>query len=351
MLQAREVAEALALGFARAQPAWELEVVPIADGGPGTLDAVLCARRGDLRVARVEDPLGRPVEARWALLDDGTAVVEMAEASGAWRLRPEERDPLRASTFGTGQLIRAALDAGVQRIFVGAGGSATNDGGAGALEALGARLFDERDQPLPRSGGALQKLARIDLERLPRAAVQVLTDVRNPLLGPQGATRIFGPQKGATTAEVQEQLEAGLARFADVLQAATGRDLRANEGAGAAGGLAFGLAAGLGAQLCSGFEVLAELLGLQERVATAALIVTGEGRLDAQTGFGKGPARLAAMARARRRRVVCFCGVAVGDARAIYDDVIEVAPTAPPPTRAAAAERLTSAAERWARAQ
>lgn len=354
VLTAHQVASALAAGLALGKPAWALDVVPLADGGPGTMDAILSAQSGEVRTATVEDPLGRPIQARWALLADGTAIVEMAEASGLWRLGREERDAAAASTYGAGQLIRAALEEGAHAVFVAAGGSATNDGGAGALQALGAQLIDGRGREVPRGGAALATVAHLDLSRLDarcgEVPIRVLTDVRNVLLGPQGATAVFAGQKGAD-AQTLATLEAALAHFAQLVTNESGRDLRSAEGSGAAGGFAFGLAALLGAQLGSGFDALAQLLQLDARVQAAGLVITGEGRLDAQTGFGKGPARLAQLARAHGTRVVCFCGVAHAGAMGAFDDVVQIAPAAPPATADHAMRLLTSAAQRWARTQ
>lgn len=297
-LSAGEAAQALAAGVRQALPSAAVEVVPMADGGPGTVAAVAAARGGALQYSQVEDPLGRPVEAQWAVLAGGTAVIEMAQAAGLWRLRPEERDPRLASTYGVGQLLKAALAARCQRLIVGLGGSATNDGGAGMAQALGARFLDERGQPLRRGGADLIRLQRIDVsgldQRLAQCAVIAAADVLNPLCGPEGASLVYAPQKGAT-ASVAEELEAALRRYGEVIE----RNLGVSDavGAGAAGGLGAGLMAFLRAQLRPGFEVVAELVGLEERLRAADLVLTGEGRLDAQTAYGKtvaGVARLAA---------------------------------------------------------
>jgi glycerate 2-kinase len=352
-LSGREAAEAIARGLRAAHPNWELDLVPLADGGPGTLEALLTARGGERRTLRVEDPLGRPVDAAFGILADGeaSAVVEMAEASGLWRLARDELDPERASTFGTGQLMRAALDAGCRSILVGAGGSATNDGGAGAVEALGAKLLDDSGEPLPRGGAALARLARVDVSALHpalrEADVRVATDVRNPLLGPSGATRVFGPQKGAD-ARTLETLEAALTRFAQIVARTTGRDLSAQEGAGAAGGLAFGLLAIAGARIAGGFDEVSEALELPRRIRSADVVITGEGRLDGQTPLGKGPGAVASEARRLGKRAVCFAG-AVIDGRKLFDQVIQVSPSGErPPSPAHAAALLESSAREWA---
>lgn len=345
-LTAREAAEAMASGIRAARPDWVLDLAPIADGGPGTLDVLVAARGGEIRTEEVEDPLGRTVRARWAMLPGGVALVEMAEASGLWRLGPDERRAELTSTFGTGQLVRAALDGGCRALWLCAGGSATNDAGAGALEALGARLQGVRS----RGGAALTAATAVDLTgmdpRLRSVRVRVLTDVRSPLLGPHGATFMFGPQKGADEAAV-DALEAALAHFAPLLERASGRACAALPGAGAAGGLAFALACAAGAEIASGFEVVAEAIDLEPRILRAELVLTGEGRLDAQTGFGKGPSGVADTARRFSKRVICFAG-SVGDPEAAraFDGVVTVSPQGAPP--ADAFRVLERAARAWA---
>jgi glycerate kinase len=351
-LSGHQAAEAIARGVRAARPTWTLDAAPLADGGPGTMDALLAARGGERHTAVVEDPLGRPVNATFAiLLPDRTGVVEMAQASGLWRLTPEERDPYRASSYGTGQLIRAAMEAGCRTVIVGAGGSATNDGGAGTVEALGVRLLDGAGEPIPRGGAALAHLERIELDRLHPALreteLRVATDVRNPLLGPTGATSIFGPQKGADTPAL-EALERALARFAQLVAETTGRDVSAEEGVGAAGGLAFGLMALAGARIAGGFDEVSRALDLPRRLASADVVITGEGRLDAQTPFGKGPGAVAREARRLGKHVVCFAGTVIGG-RELFDEAIQVSPGGErPPARDAAAALLESSARAWA---
>ena len=345
-----EAAKAIARGLSAAHPEWEVHEVALADGGPGTLDALVRARGGVRHRLRVEDPLGRRVEAEWASLPDGTAVVEMAQASGLSLLRVDERDPLRGSTFGTGELIRAALDAGHPDLLIGAGGSATNDGGAGALEALGYGFLDSKGRPLGRGGGALSRLARIDSSgrhpALGRAQLRIATDVRNPLLGPTGATAVFSEQKGATV-EAKEWLESALDHFARVVSTIAGRDLSQMAGGGAAGGLAFGLAALAGGRIVGGFAEVSEALQLPEQISRADLVITGEGRLDAQTGYGKGPAAVAAEARRMGRRAVCFAG-RVEAGRELFDEVVEVSRERVPTSKEEAASLLEASARTWA---
>ena len=301
-LSAPEVAQALARGWAQVFPDAELLLRPMADGGEGTVDAVLAAGGGERRELTVQGSLGAPVRAHWGLLPDGTAVLEMAAASGLHLVPRAGRDPSRASSHGTGELLRAALDAGARRIVLGLGGSATNDGGAGLLQALGARLLDAHGAPLPPGGAALAQLARLELAdldpRLLQVAVEVAADVDNPLCGPQGASAVFGPQKGASPAQVAA-LDAALAHFARIAASALGVDHSGEPGVGAAGGLGFAARAFLGARMRPGLEWVAELGGLAEALQGAELVLTGEGRLDAQSLHGKTPvgvARLAAQA-------------------------------------------------------
>lgn len=310
-LSAQQAAEAMAEGARRACPAAQVAAIPLADGGPGTVQAMARAGGGRILAATVRDPLLRPVEAEWVLLPDGTAVIEMAAAAGLWRLQPGERDPRIASTYGVGELIRAALDHRCRRIIVGLGGSATNDGGAGMAQALGARLLDASGRDLPPGGAALARLERIDLSRFdPRARgcpVTAAADVSNPLCGSQGASLVYGPQKGASP-EAARELDAALRRYAQVLERDLGVRVIDAPGAGAAGGLGAGLIAFLGAQVRPGLPVVAEALGLRERLRGADLLLTGEGRLDAQTTYGKTVAGVAGIAREEGVPVVAVVG-------------------------------------------
>lgn len=289
-----QVARAIAEGWALARPEDTLILCPLADGGEGTLESIAAAGGWTWQTAQVRDPLERPITARWLRSADGRhAVIEMAEASGLSRLRSDERDAARATSLGTGDLIRAALDAGVTEITLGIGGSATTDGGAGLLSALGGRV--SRDDAVADLGGLDHRLATVRL--------QVACDVSNPLLGPSGAAAVYGPQKGATPALV-ESLDARLATFADALDAATGRAERDTPGAGAAGGVGYALlsiADRLRAfALRPGVDLVMEAADFEGRIDRADLVITGEGRIDAQTGFGKtalGVARRAAAAR------------------------------------------------------
>ena len=322
-LTAGGAAAAMARGAQAAAPHARVVQLPRADGGEGTAAAMAAASGGALRAAWVEGPLGAPVEAAYALLGDGvTAVVEMATASGLWLLRREQYDAPRASTYGTGQLIRAALDAGCRHLIVGVGGSATVDGGAGMAEALGVRLLDHAGQPIGRGGGGLAALHRVDLSgrdpRLDAVEVTVACDVTNPLIGPGGAAAVFGPQKGASPEQV-DLLERNLSHLADVLRRDLGVRVADLPGAGAAGGLAAGLIAFLGARVASGFETVAAAVGLAERLDGCDLVLTGEGRVDGQTLSGKVIAGVARAAASQGVPVVVLAGGVLPDAYALHE--------------------------------
>ena len=315
-LSAAGVAQAIAAGLAQVWPDAHLVQCPVADGGEGTVDAVLAACNGELRRQTVRGPLGGTVEARWGwLADSHTAIIEMAEASGLQLVAPGQRDACSSTTYGTGELIRAALDAGAQRIILAIGGSATNDGGAGAMQALGVQLLDGESQPLPPGGLALARLSRISLEtldpRLAQVRFEIAADVNNPLCGPHGASAIFGPQKGASPEQVA-QLDAALGHFADHCAQVLPNDVRDQPGSGAAGGLGFAAKAFLGAQFRPGVEVVAELVGLDEAVRGADLVITGEGRFDAQTLRGKTPFGVARIAQRHGVPVIVIAGT-LGD--------------------------------------
>ncbi|MDX3526224.1 glycerate kinase [Streptomyces sp. ID05-39B] len=310
-LTAVEVAERVTAGLRRALPEVEVEALPVADGGDGTVAAAVAAGF-ERREVRVAGPLGQEVTAAFALRGD-TAVVEMAEASGLQRLPAGVFAPLTASTYGSGELLQAALDAGVRTIVFGVGGSATTDGGAGMLTALGARFLDADGEPVGPGGGGLAGLATADLSgldaRLTSVELVLASDVDNPLTGPKGAPAVYGPQKGASPDDVAA-LDAALAHFAKVLQTSVGP--RAAEyaeapGAGAAGGIGYG-ALLLGARFRAGIEVMLDVLGFAHALERAELVITGEGSLDEQTLHGKAPAGVAAAARAAGKEVVAVCG-------------------------------------------
>ncbi len=346
-LSAANVAEALARGVLAAAPDATVDLCPMADGGEGTCDAMVAATGGSFLYADVFDPLGKPIRARLGLLgetsqpalpgelgvsaarsrvgagngDARTAVIEMAAASGLALVPPDLRDPLRTTTFGTGLLMLAALDAGVREVIVALGGSATVDGGSGCAQALGAVFGDGDGVPLVcgLSGGGLADLHEIDLSQLdPRLAdvrIRAACDVMNPLLGEHGAAAVYAPQKGATPDAVQ-MLEANLARFAEVIGESLGRAVTDLPGAGAAGGMGAGLAGLLGASLERGGELVAETVGLARRLHGADLCITGEGCLDASTRYGKTPMTVADFARIASVPCVCIPGRATPDAPA-----------------------------------
>ena len=299
-LTALEAAEAMARGLSRVDPCAEIDRVPMADGGEGTVAALVAATGGSYRTVTVTGPLGELVAASFGLLGDGrTAVLEMASASGLWLVPPTLRDPLRATTRGTGQLLLAALEAGARRVIVGIGGSATNDGGAGLGQALGFRLLDTHGRELEPGGGELDRLARIErtdqVAVLGSATIAVACDVSNPLCGPRGASAVYGPQKGATP-EMVARLDRNLGHFADIVARDLDVAVRDIPGSGAAGGLGGGLVAFAGGRLEGGVNLVIEAVNLRERLHAADLCLTGEGALDGQSAFGKtavGVARLA----------------------------------------------------------
>ncbi len=315
-------------------PDAETILVPMADGGEGTVEALTYGTHGQIVATEVTGPLGEKVTAKWGILGDKvSAVVEMASASGITLIPVERLNPLVATTYGTGELIRAALQAGCRRLIIGIGGSATNDGGAGMAQALGARLLDEKGEELPWGGAALAELSRIDVSgldrRLAECEVTVASDVTNPLCGEQGASRVYGPQKGATEAMCQ-QLDESLANYAGVVKRDLGIDVIDIPGAGAAGGLGAGLIAFLGAKLISGVEIVSEVMGLTNYLREASLVFTGEGRIDTQTLFGKTVAGVAAKAKTFRIPVVAIAGEIAGDYKELYqhgiDAVLSIAP-------------------------
>ena len=311
-LPAAAAAHAIACGLRRLKAEIELVECPLADGGEGSLEALLAATGAERRTATVQNALGRTTHAAWGWqAERRTAFVELAEASGIQALAPAERTALHSTTHGVGELIRAALDAGAERLLLTLGGSATNDGGAGMLMALGARLHDAAGRELPPGGAALEHLAELDLSGLdPRLAdlhVEAAVDVDNPLLGERGASAVFGPQKGATPDDVA-RLDAALARFADVAAGALGEEHRDLPGAGAAGGMGFAARAFLGAELRPGIELVMEQVGFSGLLADADLVITGEGQLDGQSLAGKTPVGVARAAQARGVPVVVLAG-------------------------------------------
>jgi glycerate 2-kinase len=356
-LGAPAAAGAIAEGVRRAVPGAEVLEIPVADGGEGTVEALVAARDGESLNVTVEGPLGDLVDATFGLIDAGqTAVVELAASSGLTLVAPERRDPRLASTYGFGQVLEAARNQGVQRIIAGIGGSATNDGGAGMAQALGFRLLDADGKDLGRGGAALARLDRIDASGADPGwqdiEVEVAVDVTNPLTGPEGATAVYGPQKGATP-ELVEELEAALDRFAEVI----GREVADRPGAGAAGGAGAGLMYFLGARLTRGAPLVVEAAGLDEALRGAWAVLTGEGRVDVQSTYGKGPVEVARRARAMGVRAFLLAGTTGDGWEAVLDEGVTVVETLSAPGQeltvsemeSRAAELLSLAAERACR--
>ncbi|ELY3084791.1 glycerate kinase [Klebsiella aerogenes] len=321
-LSALDVATAIETGFREIYPHAEYVKVPVADGGEGTVEAMVAATQGHIVQVSVTGPLGEPVEAFYGLSGDmRCAYIEMAAASGLESVPPTRRNPLLTTSWGTGELIRHALDAGVSQIIIGIGGSATNDGGAGMAQALGAKLLTAGQQQIAPGGGALETLARIDLSELdPRLAdcrIDVACDVTNPLTGPQGASAVFGPQKGATAAMI-ERLDHGLQHFAQTIARDLDIDVLSLEGGGAAGGMGAALYAFCGANLRPGIEIVTDALGLAELVADADLVITGEGRIDSQTIHGKVPVGVAKVAKRFNVPVIGIAGSLTADVGVVH---------------------------------
>ena len=328
-LDAREVAKNIEAALRDVWPDAIVETMPMADGGEGTADVIGSARDGIGVKCAAHDALGREIEAQYIWIGDrATAVMEMSAAAGMWRIAPRDRDLLRADTFGVGDMIKDAVGRGANEILIGLGGSATNDGGFGMARALGFHFgANEHEIEAPADLSQLERI-KPPVQRL-TARIIAAVDVRNPLLGPRGATRTFGPQKGGAPEQL-EMLESGLERLANVVARDLGHDFRDTPGAGAAGGLGFGLMSFCGAQIRSGFDVVAEFIGLREAIAKADVVITGEGRLDEQSLEGKAPAGVARLAREARKRVFAIVGSA-SDAPAVHALFDGVAILARPP--------------------
>jgi glycerate 2-kinase len=325
-LSGREVAENIALGLRDVLHDAKIDIAPMADGGEGTAEVICDALGGSWLKCKAHDPLGREIDARYAWIEERKlAVMEMSEAAGMRRLTESERDPLRATTFGVGEMILDAATRGANEIIIGLGGSATNDGGFGMARALGFRFDYEHEHEHEQKVTCLLNLTKIIKPKdfvLPRIIAAV--DVRNPLLGENGATRVFGPQKGAADDKI-DNLERALAKLADVVSKEFGVDYRDDPGAGAAGGLGFGLMSFCGATVRPGFDVVAEAVGLEAKVKDVDLVITGEGSLDRQTLEGKTPAGVAQLARKLGKRVFAIVGRTTKDreVREIFDSVYE----------------------------
>ncbi|MGI6037102.1 MAG: glycerate kinase [Limnochordia bacterium] len=326
-VDASEAAEALSIGLKRALPDSTIELVPMADGGEGTVRSLVDATGGRIITKEVCGPLGEPVEAFYGILGDGdTAVIEMAAASGLPLIRRDQRNPRLTTSYGTGELIRSALDEGCRRFIIGIGGSATNDGGAGMVQALGAQLLDKEGQQIGPGGASLFALERIDVSQLdPRikeSRFLVASDVDNPLLGDKGATAVYGPQKGATP-EMIKELDQALAHYAKIIKRDLGTDVANIPGSGAAGGLGAGAIAFFGATLRPGVELVVEAVGLEEKVKEADFVVTGEGAVDAQTVHGKTPIGVARVAKMHGKPVIAVAGNLGKGAEAVYDHGVD----------------------------
>ncbi|MER1982519.1 glycerate 2-kinase [Citrobacter amalonaticus] len=321
-LSATEVAQAIEKGFREIFPDAQYVSVPVADGGEGTVEAMIAATHGSAHSALVTGPLGEKVNANWGMSGDGkTAFIEMAAASGLALVPPEKRNPLITTSRGTGELILQALDSGASNIIIGIGGSATNDGGAGMVQALGAKLCDANGTEIGYGGGSLNTLNTIDVSgldpRIKHCAIRVACDVTNPLVGEQGASRIFGPQKGATEPLILE-LDRNLAHYADIIKKSLGVDVKNVPGAGAAGGMGAALMAFLGAELKSGIEIVTQALNLEEHIHDCTLVVTGEGRIDSQSIHGKVPVGVANVAKKYHKPVIGIAGSLTRDVGVVH---------------------------------
>ena len=354
-LSAVEVAQAMALGIKRVLPDAETVAVPMADGGEGTVEALVDATCGQIITTDVTGPLGESITAKWGIMGDGdTGIIESAAASGLPLVPPGKLNPLITTTYGTGELIKAALNAGCRELIVGIGGTATNDGGAGMAQALGVRLLDNRGKELPWGGAALARLDRVDVSgldhRLAECQVVAACDVTNPLCGEFGASLVYGPQKGAS-AEMCRRLDAALAHYAGVIKADLDIEVMDLPGAGAAGGLGAGLVAFLGAELLPGTDIVIEAVGLVGHLGDASLVFTGEGRIDGQTLFGKTVSGVVAKAKALRIPTVAIVGEVAGGSDVYRSGIDAVLSIAPGPISleqsvADAASLITNAAER-----
>ena len=326
-LTALQVAEAIEVGLRRVFPDAAIEKVPMADGGEGTVQSLVDATSGEVLTAQVMDPLGNTIDAQYGVLGDGiTAVIEMAAASGLTLVPPDKRDPRVTTTYGTGELIRAALASGCRKLIIGIGGSATNDGGAGMAQALGAKLLTASGEQIKSGGGHLATLHSIDLcvldPRIAETETVVACDVNNPLTGKQGASHVYGPQKGATP-EMIETLDANLAHFDKILQRDLSKSVGNVPGAGAAGGLGAGLMAFLNASLKLGIEIVTEAAQLSKRLAGADLVITGEGQINFQTVFGKTPVGVAKVAKTHNIPVIAIAGSIADDSDGVHDAGID----------------------------
>jgi glycerate kinase len=329
-MTAKEASDAIEIGIRRIFPNAEIVKVPMADGGEGTVQALVDATNGKIVSAEVCDPLGNRIIANYGILGGSitpkTAVIEMATASGLPLVPRDKRNPMITTTYGTGELIKSALDNNCKALIVGIGGSATTDGGAGMAQALGVKLLDKDGKDIPRGGGGLKYLDKIDIshidKRLSEITTTVACDVDNPLVGSRGAPAVFGPQKGATP-EMVKLLDEYLDRYADIIKHDLGVDVKETPGAGAAGGLGAGLMAFLGAKLKSGIDIVIEASGLEQEIKNANIVITGEGKIDRQTIYGKTPIGVAKTAKKYGLPVIAFAGNIGSDSYVVYDNGID----------------------------
>jgi len=320
-LSSKEVLEAISEGIRRAIDA-EIVGVPIADGGEGTVDALIFSSGGKVVEAEVVGPLGDTVKSFFGILNDGTAVIEMAASSGLSLVPDNMRNPLITTTYGVGQLIKEALDKGCRKFIIGLGGSATNDGGAGMIQALGVKLLDEDGKDIPYGGGNLYKLKKVDISSIDKRVYEsifiVASDVTNPLCGENGASAVYGPQKGATK-EMVEILDDNLRHYASVVKETLGKDFSDVPGAGAAGGLGFSLMAFLNAKIRSGIDIVMEASNIDEKIKSCDIVITGEGNTDFQTAHGKAPAGIARIAKKYGKPVLILSGGLGKNYKDLYD--------------------------------
>lgn len=354
-LTATQVSLAILKGIKRIVPEAEITCIPVADGGEGTVEALVTATGGKIIQTPSVDALNRTIQSFYGILGDGkTAVIEMAAASGIELIATDERNPLITTTFGTGVLLKAALDAGFTRIIIGIGGSATNDGGSGMAQALGFRLFDKNGQSLGFGGGSLSALHSIDCSNvhplLQNANITVACDVRNPLSGPSGATYVYGPQKGATP-QILQTLEKNMVHFSQILHQEMKINVSEIPGAGAAGGLGAGLMAFCKADMISGFELVSELTNLEKHISQASLVFTAEGKIDAQTAYGKTISGVGQLAKKYKVPVIALAGMITDDLTELYKQGITSVfaignqPMSLEESKARAAELLTNTTE------
>lgn len=326
-LTALEVATAIETGFKRVFPDADYVKLPMADGGEGTVQSLVDATQGKLIECEVTAPLGDKVKSFFGLSGDGkTAIIEMAAASGLHLVPPEKRNPLLTTSYGTGELIKLALDLGVESFILGIGGSATNDGGVGMLQALGMQCLDSQDKPIGFGGAELANIVKIDVQqldpRLQQVHIEVACDVNNPLCGECGASTIFGPQKGATS-EMVKQLDAALSHFAEIAERDCGKQIRDQAGAGAAGGMGGGLLLLPSVQLKAGIQIVLDQLRLIDYVKDADVVITGEGRIDAQSIMGKTPIGVARTAKQFNKPVIAIAGCLREDYDVVFDHGID----------------------------